>query len=145
MLSQLETYSVLPARDLARARRFYKDVLGMEPVEERVEGLLYRTPKGAAIMLYETDNAGTAANTAIGFDTDDIDAEVAVLRGRGVTFEEYDFPGLKTENGIATTNKDRAAWFKDTEGNIICVSQAISFGRSEAREREGTADSTVSD
>jgi hypothetical protein len=54
-------------------------------------------------MMYETENAGTAANTAIGFDTDDIEAEVAALRGRGVTFEEYDFPGLKTENGIATT------------------------------------------
>ncbi|WP_338144865.1 VOC family protein [Cryobacterium glaciale] len=136
---------MLPARNLARARRFYKDVLGMEPVEERVEGLLYRTPKGAAIMVYETDNAGTAANTAIGFDTDDIDAEVAVLRGRGVTFEEYDFPGLKTENGIAMTNEDRAAWFKDTEGNIICVSQNVAFGHAEAREREGTANSTVSD
>ena len=137
MLSKLETYSVLPARDLARARRFYKDVFGMEPVEERMEGLLYRTPKGAAIMIYETDNAGTAANTAIGFDTDDIEAEVAELRGRGVTFEEYDFPGLKTENGIATTNEDRAAWFKDTEGNIICVSQTNRVEGLPRREREG--------
>ncbi|WP_105035863.1 VOC family protein [Cryobacterium aureum] len=138
MLSQLETYSVLPARDLARARRFYKDVLGMEPVEERMEGLLYRTPKGAAIMIYETDNAGSAANTAIGFDTDDIEAEVAVLRGLGVTFEEYDFPGLKTENGIATTNEDRAAWFKDTEGNILCVSQTNQVEGLPRREREGS-------
>ncbi|TFD08330.1 VOC family protein [Cryobacterium sp. TMT1-2-2] len=145
MLNQLETYSVLPARDLARARRFYRDVLGMEPDEERVEGLLYRTPKGAAIMVYETENAGTAANTAIGFDTDDIEAEVAVLRGRGVTFEEYDFPGLKTENGIATTSADRAAWFKDTEGNIICVSQTVAFSRSDARELEGSQSSTISD
>ena len=145
MLSQSEIYSVLPARDLARARRFYQDVLGMEPEEERMEGLLYRTPRGAAIMIYETENAGTAANTAIGFDTDDIDAEVAELRSRGVTFEEYDFPGLKTENGIATTSEDRAAWFKDTEGNIICVSQTVSFGSTGARQREGTANSTVSD
>lgn len=145
MLNLLETYSVLPARDLARARRFYKDVLGMEPVEERLEGLLYRTPKGAAILVYETDNAGSAANTAIGFDTDDIDAEVAVLRGRGVAFEEYDFAELKTENGIATTKEDRAAWFKDTEGNIICVSQTVASDQGEAREREGTANSTVSD
>lgn len=101
-----------------------------------MEGLLYRTPKGAAIMVYETHNAGTAANTAIGFDTDDIEAEVAVLRGRGVTFEEYDLPGWKTENGIATTNEDRAAWFKDTEGNIICVSQTVAFGSRPMRERE---------
>ncbi|MBG6212755.1 MAG: VOC family protein [Cryobacterium sp.] len=136
MFSQLETYSVLPARDLARARRFYKDVLGMEPDEERVEGLLYRTPKGAAIMVYETDNAGTAANTAIAFVTDDIDAEVAALRGRGVTFQEYDFPGLKTEDGIATMNEERAAWFKDTEGNIICVSQTPASDRRPMRERE---------
>ena len=96
-------------------------------------------------MMYETENAGTAANTAIGFDTDDIEAEVAALRGLGVTFEEYDFPGLKTENGIATTNEDRAAWFKDTEGNILCISQTVSFGSRPRRERDDSANSTVSD
>ncbi|MDH6236297.1 VOC family protein [Cryobacterium sp. CG_9.6] len=136
MLSQLETYSVLPARDLARARRFYKEVLGMEPDEERAEGLRYHTPNGAVILIYETDNAGTAANTAIGFVADDIDAEVAVLRGRGVTFQEYDFPGLKTEDGIATMNDERAAWFTDSEGNILCVSQTVSSDVRATRQRE---------
>ncbi|WP_104176922.1 VOC family protein [Cryobacterium sp. Y50] len=120
-------------------------VVGMESDEERVEGLLYRTPKGAAIMMYETENAGTAANIAIGFDTDDIEAEVVVLRGRGVTAEEFYFPGLKTENGIATTNEDRAAWFKDTEGNILWVSHTVSCGSHPRREREDSANSTVQD
>ena len=67
----------------------------MESDEERVEELLHHTPKGAAIMMYETENAGTAANTAIGFDTDDIEAEVVVLRGRGVTAEEFYFCGIE--------------------------------------------------
>ncbi|WP_338145140.1 VOC family protein [Cryobacterium serini] len=129
----METYSGIPARDLARARHFYTDVFGMEPVEERTEGLLYRTPKGAAIMIYETDNAGSAANTAIGFDTDDIEAEVAVLRGLGVTFEDYDFPGLKTENGIATTNEDRAAWYGHRGQHHLRVTDQPGGGPSAAR------------
>ena len=123
MLNRLEFTAVLPAKDLQRARGYYSDTLGLEPVEERSDGLIYKSPSGARILIYETDNAGTAQNTALGWMTDDIDTEVAELRGRGVVFEEYDFPGLKTENGIATNDEFRAAWFKDSEGNIIAVSQ----------------------
>ncbi len=122
MLSNLDSYAVLPAKDLQRARGFYRDTLGLEPAEEREDGLLYRSPAGAAFLMYETDNAGTAKNTAFTWLTTDIDTEVSELRGRGVVFEEYDFPGLKTENGIATMGADeKAAWFKDSEGNILCV------------------------
>lgn len=123
MLSQLEFHAVLPARDLQRARGFYRDKLGLEPAEERAGGLIYRTPAGAALLVYETENAGTAKNTALCWMTEDLEAEVTELRGRGVVFEEYDLPGLKTENGIATTGDEKAAWFTDTEGNILCVTQ----------------------
>ena len=123
MLSQLEAAAVLPAKDLKRARSFYKDKLGLEPAKEREGELRYRTPAGAAVLMYETENAGTAKNTALLWVTPDVQAEVAKLRQAGVVFEEYDLPGLKTEDGIATTGEERAAWFKDSEGNILCVAQ----------------------
>lgn len=123
MLSQLEAAAVLPAKDLKRAKSFYKDKLGLEPAEEREGELRYRTPAGAAVLMYETENAGTAKNTALLWVTPDVQAEVAKLRQAGVVFEEYDMPGLKTEDGIATTGDERAAWFKDSEGNILCVAQ----------------------
>jgi catechol 2,3-dioxygenase-like lactoylglutathione lyase family enzyme len=123
MLSQLEAAAVLPAKDLKRAKSFYKDKLGLEPAEEREGELRYRTAAGAAVLVYETENAGTAKNTALLWVTPDVQAEVARLRQAGVVFEEYDLPGLKTEDGIATTGAERAAWFKDSEGNILCVAQ----------------------
>lgn len=125
MLSQLEAAAVLPAKDLKRAKSFYKDKLGLEPAEEREGELRYRTPAGAAVLMYETENAGTAKNTALLWMTPDVQAEVARLRQAGVVFEEYDMPGLKTENGIATSDQERAAWFKDSEGNILCVAQEM--------------------
>ncbi|MFF1571881.1 VOC family protein [Leifsonia sp. NPDC058292] len=124
MLEKFPIYAVLPASDLQRATEWFRDKLELEP-EEAVEGVytVYAASGGAKIQLYETANAGTAENTAMGWSTDDIEGTVAHLRDRGVVFEEYDFPGLKTENGIATSPGDRAAWFKDSEGNILCVSQ----------------------
>jgi catechol 2,3-dioxygenase-like lactoylglutathione lyase family enzyme len=125
MLSQLEAAAVLPARDIKRARSFYKDKLGLEPTEVREGELRFRTPGGASVLVYETENAGTAKNTALIWMAEDVDAEVARLREAGVVFEEYDLPGLKTENGIATSDQERAAWFKDSEGNILCVAQEV--------------------
>jgi len=124
MLKELDIIAVLPAKDIARARDFYRDKLGLEsPDSLDEENLLYRCGHGTAFLLYKTDNAGTAKNTQMGWATDNVEAEVQELRGRGVVFEEYDFPGLKTENGIATTPVGKAAWFLDTEGNILNVFQ----------------------
>jgi len=123
MLSELEIIATIPAADIARARGFYKDTLGLDPSEERADGLIYQTPSGSQFLIYETPNAGTAQNTAMSWVTTDIEGDVADLRSRGVVFEEYDFPGLKTEDGIATNDGLRAAWFKDSEGNILAVSE----------------------
>jgi len=122
MLSALEVIGVLPAQDLQRARGFYRDKLGLDPAEVRDDGVLYRTSSGS-FLVYETPNAGSAKNTQLCWITNDIVAEVAELRGKGVVFEEYDFPGLKTENGIAVTEGIKGAWFLDTEGNILCLSE----------------------
>lgn len=124
MLKELDIIAVLPAKDMARARAYYRDVLGLEASDAMdEENLLYRSGNGTAFLLYNTDNAGTAKNTQMGWRTDNIEAEVEDLRGRGVVFEEYDFPGMKTENGIATTPVEKAAWFKDSEGNILNIFQ----------------------
>jgi catechol 2,3-dioxygenase-like lactoylglutathione lyase family enzyme len=124
MLKELDIIAVLPAKDMTRARTFYRDVLGLEPADAMdEENLMYRCGNGTAFLLYKTDNAGTAKNTQMGWGTDDIAAEVKELQGRGIVFVEYDFPGLKTENGIATTPVGKAAWFTDSEGNILNIFQ----------------------
>jgi hypothetical protein len=123
MLSDLEIFAVLPASDLGRARGFYKDKLGLEPAEERPEGLIYHGKGGSSFLLYETQFAGTAQNTGMGLVTSDLDGDMADLRSRGVEFEDYDFPGLKTENGVATYGDMRGAWFKDSEGNIVSLTE----------------------
>ncbi len=125
MLGSLDVYAVLPATDLQRAKGFYREKLELEPSEEGDGFAVYETGANSHIQVYETPNAGTAQNTAMGWITDDLDGAVAHLRDRGVVFEDYDFPGLKTEDGIATSPRDRAAWFKDSEGNILCVSQVL--------------------
>ena len=123
MLNESELYAVLPAKDLQRARAYYSEKLGLEVTEETPGGLVYRMAGGGAFLLYETDNAGSAKNTQMCWTTGDLDAEMAELRGRGVVFEEYDFPGLKTENGVATMDGERGSWFLDSEGNILCLTQ----------------------
>jgi len=81
---------------------------------------------GSEFGIYETPSGGQAAHTLASFKVSDLDAEMAGLRGKGVVFEEYDMPGLKTVNSIATTRTSKAAWFKDTEGNIMAIIQTIS-------------------
>jgi hypothetical protein len=90
----------------------------MEPGDDN---LMFQCGNGTRFLLYQTDNAGTARNTQMGWVTDDVERDVQDLRSRGVVFEEYDFPGLKTENGIATSDAGKAAWFLDSEGNILSL------------------------
>jgi catechol 2,3-dioxygenase-like lactoylglutathione lyase family enzyme len=124
MLKDSAIMAVLPAKDINRARDFYRDKLGIEPdgsMEE--DSLMYTCGKGTSFLVYQTDNAGSAKNTQMGWEVDDLDREMEELRGRGVTFEDYDFPGLKTENGVATSDWGKAAWFLDSEGNILNITQ----------------------
>lgn len=117
----------LPAADLARARGFYADTLGLQPVQEMGEDMLvYRTSGGSAFSVYRTEYAGTAGHTLAQFHVDDVDAEVKALRDKGVTFEEYDMPGVEWANGVASMpGMGKAAWFKDTEGNILCIDSGL--------------------
>ena len=121
MLTQAHT--VLPAADLSRVRGFYHDKLGMDPTEER-EGTLVYGDGGARFEVYETENAGTAKNTQMGWVTEDLDGEMAKLRAAGVEFLEFELPFMKTEHGVVDDANGRAAWFKDSEGNILCLTEA---------------------
>jgi predicted enzyme related to lactoylglutathione lyase len=123
MLKDLRTHTTLPAADLERAKKFYAEKLGLTPATESPGGIFYELAGGTRFILYPTPNPARGGHTQIAFATKDIEAEVKALQSRGVVFEEYDFPGLKTEEGIATTGPTRAAWFKDSEGNMIGVVQ----------------------
>jgi catechol 2,3-dioxygenase-like lactoylglutathione lyase family enzyme len=121
MLSKLEYHGTIPASDLVRARHFYEDKLGLK-AEESEGGLMFRC-KNSWFLVYPTQGAGTAPHTLGGWQADDIDREMAELRARGVVFEEYDNPGLKTVKGVADLGFVRASWFKDSEGNVLGLLQ----------------------
>lgn len=124
MFKDSNIIAVLPAKDINRAKEYYRDKLGIEPSESMEEGsVMYSCGQGTRFLVYQTENAGTAKNTQIGWETDNLEREMEELRGRGVVFEDYDFPGLKTENGVATAEWGKAAWFLDSEDNIFNISQ----------------------
>jgi catechol 2,3-dioxygenase-like lactoylglutathione lyase family enzyme len=124
MLDNAPIYASIPAKDGERARRWYKDKLGLEPaIDLGPNGLVYKT-NVTRFVLYQTPYAGTGKHTLAGWVVDDIDATVAELRGRGVVFEEYDGTnGPKTDNGVARDEGGAAAWFKDSEDNILNLNQ----------------------
>lgn len=114
----------LPVVDLDRARAFYEDKLGFEPAMTMPGGVSYQIGTSGALFLYQRE-ATKADHTAASFVVDDLDAVMADMREKGIEFEEYDMSdaGIKTVNGVAEMDGDRAAWFKDTEGNILSIMQ----------------------
>jgi len=122
MLSKARAAAALPAADLGRARKFYGEVLGLTVKEENADGVEYSCGGGTSVFVYPSGYAGTNQATAAGFDVDDLDAAMKDLESRGVTFEEYDLPGIKTVKGVVTMpDGSKGAWFKDTEGNILSL------------------------
>jgi catechol 2,3-dioxygenase-like lactoylglutathione lyase family enzyme len=132
MLKDAKIASRLPAKDLNRARAFYSEKLGLEPVEQREGGLRYVCAAGE-FAIFASAGGPSGTHTQMGWEVDDIDATVRELRARGVAFEEYDLPGLRTVDGIAEIKGnypskgtgERAAWFYDSEGNLVGIGQPI--------------------
>jgi catechol 2,3-dioxygenase-like lactoylglutathione lyase family enzyme len=133
MLKDGEVATRLPAQDLERARAFYAEKLGLEPLEERPGGLRYRCGN-SYFAVFQSTGAASGTHTQMGWEVADIEATMAELRARGVVFEEYDLPGLKTVNGVATVEGnypskggvgEQGAWFRDSEGNLLGVGQAV--------------------
>ena len=128
MLNDSKVEANIPASDLQRARDFYADKLGLTPsAEYGGEALAYRTAGGTAFNVYRTEYAGQAGHTIAQWHVDDIEAQVRDLKAKGVAFETYDMPGVQWDGEIAEIpGMGRAAWFKDSEGNIMCVDQGPS-------------------
>jgi catechol 2,3-dioxygenase-like lactoylglutathione lyase family enzyme len=130
MLKNGSVATRLPAQNLERARAFYAEKLGLEPIEERKGGLRYVCAAGE-FALFESAGTASGDHTQMGWEVEDVEATVRELRARGVMFEEYDFPGLKTVDGIADVegnypskgSGERGAWFRDSEGNMLGIGQ----------------------
>jgi catechol 2,3-dioxygenase-like lactoylglutathione lyase family enzyme len=125
MFENASCFAVLPASDLARARSFWHDVFGIDPVDDGFDegdAEMFEIG-GTKILVYETQFAGTAQNTALGIDTKDFDRDMAALKSKGVTFNEYDLPGIETVDGVVEMGGMRTAWFNDSEGNIIALGE----------------------
>ena len=114
--------TTLPVEDLARARAFYAEKLGLRPTRE-FEGALFYEGEGSSGFLLFPSEARASGHTQMAWFVKDIVASVAKLKSRGVRFEEYDFPGLKTNHGIADLGYEKAAWFRDSEGNLLALGQ----------------------
>lgn len=126
MLQDAPCYAYIPAKDLARARRFYEDKVGLKPSQQTNGGVVYAFGQGTAAFLYPTPNAGTSQASQAFWSVADVDAEIRALKARGVTFEAYDeMPGPRSPEGAVTAGGAKAAWFKDSEGNILALVQKL--------------------
>jgi catechol 2,3-dioxygenase-like lactoylglutathione lyase family enzyme len=124
VLADCPIHAALPASDLERARSFYAEQLGLTPETELPDGLFYRCA-GTRFLLYPSQGAASGTHTQMTWHTDDIDAEVSALKSRGVVFDEIDTPQLKTVNSVATIDRSKGAWFKDSEGNVLALGQFV--------------------
>lgn len=125
MLKNARIVPYIPVANVARARKFYEEKIGLVAREEYAGGVVYECGDGSWVFMYPSPGAGTSRASTAFWAVEDVVAEVSALRKKGVVFEEYDMPGLKTVNGIATGGGAKTAWFKDTEGNILAISQRL--------------------
>ena len=125
MLTRAPVMTMLPVKDLERARDFYVNKLGLEAEGLAADGKFVLRASGTKFGLIPKPEGTKAEHTTVGFEVDDVAAEIKTLKGRGVKFEDYDFPGFKTVDHVIVIGTDKAAWFKDTEGNILCLHQDL--------------------
>ena len=125
MLTNAPVTTMLPVIDLQRAREFYENKLGLKADGLRPDGKFIYKCGGALLALFPKEGGTRADHTAVSFQVADIAAEIKSLKAAGVVFEDYDFPGLKTVNHVCVLGAEKAAWFKDSEGNYLCIHEDI--------------------
>jgi catechol 2,3-dioxygenase-like lactoylglutathione lyase family enzyme len=125
MLSDASVTTMLPVKDMARARAFYEGCLGLQPGGLRPDGKFVYLVGGSTLALFPKAEGTKADHTAISFRVSDIAAAIQELKRSGVVFEDYDFPDLKTVNHVCVLGAEKAAWFKDTEGNYLCIHEDL--------------------
>lgn len=116
---------MLPVRDLARARDFYERVLALPPGEERLDGKVVYRCGGTEVALFPKPEGTKAEHTALSFRVEDLRASVEHLERRGVVFCDYDLPGFRTVGHVCVLGSEKAAWFNDPEGNLLCLHEDI--------------------
>lgn len=124
MLDKATAVATIAVSDLGRARKFYEETLGLKMIDERADGIRYKAGN-TWFLVYPSQFAGTAKSTYMSFEVDDLPKTVKELQDRGVTFEEYDLPGIKTVKGIADLQGTKAAWFRDLDGNILAIGEPM--------------------
>ena len=125
-LKQSTVAMMLPVTDTDRARKFYSDVLGLDYTGTNEEGsAMYALPGGATLVLLPRPGSTPSESTAMSFEVADVVREVRELAQRGVGFEDYDLPDLKTVDHVCVLGSDKAAWFKDPDGNVLCVHETV--------------------
>jgi catechol 2,3-dioxygenase-like lactoylglutathione lyase family enzyme len=124
MLTRAPVTTILPVIDMDRARDFYERKLGLSPRGFAADGnFVFQCAGDATIALIPKPHGTKAEHTALSFEVFDVVTEIDEMEKRGVVFEDYDLPGLKTVSHVCVMGSDRTAWFKDTEGNILCIHQ----------------------
>ena len=125
-LTSAEVTTMLPVRDLDRARSYYEGVLGLTPEGLRPDGKFnFRCGNGALLALFPKPDGTKAEHTAVSFRVPDIAAAIHALTARGVTFHDYDLPGFRTVEHVCVLGSEKAAWFSDTEGNVLCLHEEL--------------------
>ena len=116
---------MLPVKDMARERRFYEDCLGLAPLGLRPDGKFNYRVGATTLALFPKPGGTKAEHTALSFKVERIEPVVAFLESRGVTFADYDMPGLKTVEHVCVLGSEKATWFEDPEGNILCLHEDL--------------------
>jgi catechol 2,3-dioxygenase-like lactoylglutathione lyase family enzyme len=125
MLARAEVTAILPVKELERARDFYVNRLGLEAEGLAPDGKFILRANSTRLALMPKPGGTKAEHTALSFKVDNIAAEIQALKARGVSFHDYDLPGFKTVDHIAVLGNEKAAWFSDPEGNILCLHQDV--------------------
>jgi catechol 2,3-dioxygenase-like lactoylglutathione lyase family enzyme len=118
--------TILPTAQLDAARVFYTEVLGLPYRGRDADGkMIFGIAGGSTLALIEKPAGAQAEHTAISFEVSDINASIKELESRGAVFDDYDLPGLKTVEHVCVLGSEKAAWFKDPDGNILCLHEPL--------------------
>jgi len=121
MLGTSDAFATVAVKDLKRAAAFYEGKVGLEKQPSSEQMVLVYGSGASKLLVYQSQFAGTNQATTVTWVVDDVDAEVRELKGKGVTFERYDFPDVKLEGDVHVSGNRRSAWFKDPDGNILAI------------------------
>ena len=125
MLNKSEVYAMVAVKDLAKAKKFYKATLGLEIIDEMDFGIMFRSGQHSQLFVYPTPTVGTAKSTLATWEVEDIKAVTDELAKKDIEFEHYDYPGAKHEGPIHILFGMKSAWFKDPDGNVLGLNEAL--------------------